>query len=171
MQNSITPKVESRGTMESNILDNKSLVGYCGLNCTKCIMYKGEIADLARDLRKVLRKEKFDKLMTGMPFIKNYEQCYETLGQMVKLRCKRACRGGGGNPGCNIRRCCQRQGFEICSECPDYADCAKLAKLTKYHGGDTRHIDNLERIQKIGFENWLNKEKFDMREDVPAQST
>jgi len=38
----------------------EDLVAYCGLYCGDCFNYKGEIADLARDLRKELRKTKFD---------------------------------------------------------------------------------------------------------------
>ena len=33
---------------------DKNLVAYCGLYCGDCPMYKGKIADLARDLRKIL---------------------------------------------------------------------------------------------------------------------
>jgi gamma-glutamyltranspeptidase len=36
----------------------KSLIAYCGLYCGDCFFYKGEIADLARDLRKKLREAK-----------------------------------------------------------------------------------------------------------------
>ena len=31
---------------------DKNLTAYCGLYCGDCFNYKGEIADLARDLRK-----------------------------------------------------------------------------------------------------------------------
>ena len=33
---------------------DKNLVAYCGLYCGDCPIYKGKIADLARDLRKIL---------------------------------------------------------------------------------------------------------------------
>jgi hypothetical protein len=39
--------------------ENKNLISYCGLYCGDCYRYKGKIADLARDLRKELRQEKF----------------------------------------------------------------------------------------------------------------
>ncbi len=35
--------------------------GFCGLNCMECFNHKGEIADLARDLRKKLREKKRGK--------------------------------------------------------------------------------------------------------------
>jgi len=33
----------------------ENLIGYCGLYCGDCFNYKGEIADLSRDLRKKLK--------------------------------------------------------------------------------------------------------------------
>ena len=38
---------------------DENLIAYCGLYCGDCLNYKGEIADLARDLRKKLREAKF----------------------------------------------------------------------------------------------------------------
>jgi len=75
--------------------EGKDLIAYCGLHCGDCYRYKGKIADLARDLRKELRQEKFDmtaEVMSENSFFasfKNYQQCYELLGEMVKFRCKR----------------------------------------------------------------------------------
>jgi len=78
----------------------KKLITYCGLYCGDGFGYKGKIADLARDIRKELRQEKFDIIVKGIPFkaFKNYKECYEVLGALVRLRCKNTCRGGGGNP-------------------------------------------------------------------------
>ncbi len=76
----------------------ENLVAYCGLYCGDCFNYKGEIADLARDLRERLRKAKFDRVSQGLSKyfkeFKNYGFCYEVLGAMVRLRCKRTCRNG-----------------------------------------------------------------------------
>ena len=94
-----------------DITQEKDLIAYCGLYCSECFSYKGKIADLSRDLRKELRGAKFDRVVEGIPFkeFEHYEKCYEVLGAMVRLRCKNACRGGGGNPFCSIRKCCQKK--------------------------------------------------------------
>lgn len=67
--------------------EDKKLVAYCGLYCGDCVNYQGEIADLARDLRKKLRQEKFDRVSKGLTKyfkeFKDYEQCYTVLGAMV----------------------------------------------------------------------------------------
>jgi len=92
--------------------EDKDLIAYRGLYCGDCFNYKGEIADLAKDLRKKLRDAKFESVFRGLSkYFKEfneYETCYKVLGAMVRLRCKRTCRNGGGNPSCKIRLCCQK---------------------------------------------------------------
>ena len=98
-------------------------VAYCGLYCAECPNHTGVIADLARDLRKQLRNYRFDKtaeLLSKFSFFKEYNKygdCYEVLGAMVKMRCGKSCRSGGGNPMCKIRNCSTKKKFEGCWEC------------------------------------------------------
>ena len=47
-------------------MEDTNLVAYCGLCCGDCFNRKGEIADLARDLRKKLRENKFDVVSKGL---------------------------------------------------------------------------------------------------------
>jgi len=83
----------------------QDLIGYCG----DCAGYTQTVADLARDLRKELRHYRFDKradILAKVPFFKgleNYNKCYRLLGTMLKMRCKKTCRGSGGLPNCKIR--------------------------------------------------------------------
>ena len=106
-----------------------NLMAYCGLRCNECFSHEGRIADLARDLRKELRKARFEKKAEGMSQIsffksfENYNQCYEVLGTMVKLRCKTVCRDGGGNPFCKIRKCCEKKNIEGCWLCTGFESC------------------------------------------------
>ena len=75
---------------------------FCGLYCAECPNHTGIIADSARDLRKELRKFRFDKtaeLLSEMSFFKEfkkYSDCYEVLGAMVKMRCNKMCRNECG---------------------------------------------------------------------------
>jgi len=95
----------------------RKLVAYCGLYCGDCFFYKGEIADLAKILRKKLREAKLDKnyeeFAKFAKEFKNYPVCYEVLGAMVRMRCK-ACLKGDGPPFCKIRKCCQRKNLRGC---------------------------------------------------------
>ncbi len=127
-------------------------MAYCGLRCDECFSHEGRIADLSRDLRKELRKAKFEKKAEGMSQIsffksfENYNQCYEVLGTMVKLRCKTVCREGGGNPFCNIRKCCEKKKIEGCWLCDGFEKCKTLDFLKPIHGDE--HIKNLRVTKK-----------------------
>ncbi|MFC1971027.1 DUF3795 domain-containing protein [Chloroflexota bacterium] len=139
-----------------------SLVGYCGLCCADCFNYKGEIADLARDLRKKLREAKFDFVSRGLAkYFKdftNYEQCYQVLGAMVRLRCKRSCKNGGGNPSCKVRNCCQKKAICGCWECAEFEICTKLDFLKPIHGDAI--LKNLKKIEEHGIEVFLKGKRY-----------
>ena len=129
-------------------------VAYCGLYCAECPNHTGIIADLARDLRKELRQIHYDKFAAfistysfGKDF-KNYEECYKTLGAMVKFRCKKGCRSGGGSPFCKIRTCVIKKNLDGCWECNDFETCTKLQFLEPVHGD--AHLKNLRAIKQKG---------------------
>ena len=149
---------------------NENLIAYCGLYCVDCHGYNGKIPDLARDLRKELRDAKYDKFADfisqysfGRDY-KDYETCYKVLGAMVKFRCKKGCRSGGGSPFCKIRKCAQKKEFDGCWECSDFETCKELKFLEPVHGD--AHIKNLRVIKKKGEKDfvkgktlWYNKKK------------
>jgi hypothetical protein len=113
------------------------------------VEYKGKIADLARDLRKVLRQAKVDRVAEVIPFkeFQHYKECYEVLGALVRLRCKKVCQGGGGPPFCQVRKCCQQKGIDGCWECDEFETCEKLDFLKPVHGN--AHIKNLKKINNL----------------------
>ena len=143
--------------------NREELIAFCGLYCGECPNYTGKIADFARDLRKELRSVRFDKTAEALSelsffgMFKDYEQCYAVLGGMVKLRCKQACKGGGGNPYCKIRKCCQRKEIEGCWLCDEYETCVKLIELEANHG--VAHIKNLRKIKRNGIDGFLDGKK------------
>jgi len=96
-------------------IKDPNLIAFCGLYCIDCHGYNGKVPDLARDLRKELREVHYDKFAGfistysfGKDF-KKYDECYKVLGAMVKFRCRKGCRGGGGSPFCQIRKCAQKK--------------------------------------------------------------
>ncbi len=142
--------------------ENKNLVAYCGLYCGDCFIYQGKIADLARDLRKELRRSKFSRF-AGMiskyfkPY-KNYDTTYEVLGMMVRLRCKRTCHNGGGPPSCKIRSCCVKRGIDGCWLCDEFEKCTNLDFLRAVH--DDAHIKNLKILKRKGIVQFIRGKKF-----------
>ncbi len=151
----------------------KDLIAYCGLYCGDCFAHEGKVADLARDLRKELRQAKFDKTaqylstLSFFAVFKNYKQCYEVLGALVKFRCKKACRGGGGPPFCKIRKCCQRKEIEGCWQCGEFETCEKLDFLEPNHGD--AHIKNLRKLRKAGIAGFLKGKKLWWSKKRPAR--
>jgi hypothetical protein len=141
--------------MYGNCMDLNN-VAYCGLYCAGCPNHTGIIANLTRDLRKQLRIYRFDKtaeILSKFPFFKEYEKygdCYNVLGAMVKMRCGRKCRNGGGNLSCKIRACAIKKKYKGCWECNLYETCEKLNFLKTNHG--IAHLKNLKIICKKGLE-------------------
>jgi hypothetical protein len=62
----------------------------------------------------------------------------EVLGAMVKFRCRRGCRAGGGNPQCKIRNCVRKREIAGCWECGEFKECKKLDFLRGVH--DDAHL-------------------------------
>ena len=143
-------------------MEDNNLVAYCGLYCGDCFNYKGEIADLARDLRKKLRETNFDVVSKGLSkYFKdfnNYQQCYEVLGAMVRLRCKKACKNGGGNPACKARNCCKKKAISGCWECNEFEMCTKLDFLKPIHAD--ANLKNLRILKKSGIEAFLQGKRY-----------
>ena len=143
-----------------NKKSDTELIAYCGLYCNDCHGYNGKIPDLARDLRKELRNAKYDKFahfISKYSFgkdYKNYDECYKVLGAMVKFRCRKGCKNGGGSPFCKIRKCAQKKDYDGCWECKDFETCKKLDFLKDVHGD--AHIKNLKKINKKGKNELLN---------------
>lgn len=144
-------------------MDNKNTIAYCGLCCLDCHGYKQKIPNLARDLRKELRSSKYEKFAKGLSTMsfgkgfKNYKECYEVLGCMVRFRCGKGCRDGGGNPFCSIRKCCQKKKYEGCWECNEFEKCKKLDFLKAVH--DDAHIKNLKILKNKGKETFLKNKR------------
>lgn len=143
--------------------EDVNLIGYCGLYCGDCHAYTGKIPDLAQDLRRQLRESKYDKFAEfistysfGKDF-KHYDECYKVLGAMVKFRCEKGCRAGGGSRLCKIRQCCQKKDIEGCWECPEFEECNELGFLNPVHGD--AHIKNLKAIKKKGKEGFVKGKK------------
>jgi len=144
--------------------EEKDLVTYCGLYCGDCFGHQENIPDLARDLRKELRQAKFAKtaeFLSANSFFevfKNYQQCYDVLGALVKFRCRKACRGGGGPPFCKMRKCCQRKGIEGCWQCEEFETCENLNFLKPLHGD--AHLKNLRVLKETGVDNFLEGKRY-----------
>ena len=143
--------------------EKSELVSYCGVFCPDCPLYAGKVSDLARDLRKELRRvqyDKFAKYISKFPAgkeLKQFKEFYAILGTLMKFRCQKGCRLGGGTDNCQIRQCNQNQDFQGCWQCTKYEFCSKLDILKSLHGD--KHRKNLEIISKKGIDELLKKDE------------
>jgi hypothetical protein len=146
--------------MSKNTSNDENLIAYCGLYCEDCHGFNGKIPDLARDLRKELRASKYEKFagfISNYSFGKDfaeYETCYKVLGAIVKFRCRKGCKNGGGSPFCKIRKCAQKKEIEGCWLCNEFQTCKKLEFLIPVHGD--AHIKNIRAIKRKGKDDFLN---------------
>ncbi len=157
--------MSTQGKGDKEIMNkDEKLISYCGLYCGDCSGYKGTIANLARDLRKELERERFAdlaKALSKIPFFKaleDFPQCCAVLETLPKLRCKKACRGNGGPPLCEIRMCNQDKGFAGCWQCSAFQTCTKLAFLRPGHGD--ANIRNLSKIKRHGTAAFLQGKRY-----------
>ncbi len=132
----------------------QDLIGYCGFYCGDCPGYTQTVADLARDLRKELRRHRFGQMaemLAKVPVFKefeNYDKCYNLLGTMMNLRCRKTCRGNGGPPDCKVRKCAREKKLKGCWQCDDFTACEKLKFLEEHHG--VAHLKNLRKLKRQG---------------------
>jgi hypothetical protein len=130
------------------------LIAYSGLYCGDCLAYRQRVADLARDLGKELRQCRSDKTAAAMQDIGPFRafahcpQCYGTLAAMVKLRCRRTCRGEVGPLRCSVRACARKNGLDGCWQCEGFTTCGRRDFVKANHGG--AHLKNLRKLSRGG---------------------
>lgn len=130
------------------------LIGYCGLYCPDCPSYTCSTANLAKDLRQELRRYKYDKAAQALAKIpkykvfKHYDKACDLLDAIAKMRCKGACRAGGGGPNCPIKKCAKKKKLTGCWQCDDFPTCKMLKGLEEF--GKTNYLKNLRKLKRIG---------------------
>jgi len=138
--------------------EKTKLIGYCGLSCNDCPSYTQTVANLARELRRRLLRDKFDQYadaMAKMPNLKafeNYRQGIELLEAMATIRCQ-GCKAGGWDGKCQIRKCVKRKNVKGCWQCDTFETCEKLNALGE--SGDFTYLKNLRKIKRLGLEDFV----------------
>jgi len=139
--------------------DQQRLVTFCGLYCADCYACNGRIALLAEELRALLQQYNFAAVSQVVPFdgLQHYAQADAFLEALSFMRCEKTCRGGGGNPACEIRQCCGEKGFAGCWECGTMEECGLLKVLEPIHQDANKK--NLHAIKNQGINNWVKAKK------------
>ena len=138
---------------------NKNLTAFCGICCGDCIPSKEEFFSTVERLDEMLGELQFEEYAeykaNRQPAFKEYPAFLSVLRQIKQLRCP-ACRQGGGNPQCEVKRCVQNKGLNGCWECNQRSGCVFLNRLRGVHP----NLDyNLDLITNMGPEKWFEKRK------------
>jgi hypothetical protein len=76
---------------------------------------------------------------------------------MMKFRCTKWCRNGGGPPFCRIRECSQEKAIHGCWECDQISECEKLDFLNEVRSD--AHRKNLAIIKRRGVEGFVSEKR------------
>lgn len=134
----------------------EDLITYCGVyggTCARWCDY-AEFRDLAALLAEWVDAQGFQHWMPHVMEEFNYSEFREGLEFFSKgdswLVCYRCCKGGDGNPECEIRKCCRERGLEICFDCDEFP-CVKVVE-------DSRMIERARRYRAQGKLEWLQQQ-------------
>jgi len=97
------------------------------------------VSEAAKSLRRELRTAKLKQAWPDIPFLGEYESFKKSLDGLAMMRCTKTCHGGGGNPWCKIRKCCQKKEYDGCWQCADFETCNKLVE---------RYVKEIRKIKK-----------------------
>ena len=131
----------------------EDLITYCGGYCGTCARWCGytEFRDLVALLAEWVDAQGFQHWMPQETQEFDYGEFRKGLDFFGKndtwLVCHKGCKGGDGNPECEIRRCCRERGLEICFDCGDFP-CARVRE-------DSEVIERARQYKAQGKLEWL----------------
>ncbi len=139
---------------------SKRLTAYCGLCCADCIPSQAELFALLDRVERLLGQlqfERYARLKSARDReFSHYPQFLSLLRKIKGLRCPAPCRQGGGNPGCEVRRCARRHRLAGCWQCAQRRRCKLLNRLRRVHPNLDYHLD---LIARLGPAEWFRKRR------------
>jgi hypothetical protein len=100
----------------------KGEISCCGLNCGKCVSYKGKYAKKAAEILNAIKESKMDEWHDKSPKEPkfSYEDFKKGLQWFSKSMICAGCHKSGAVPNCVIRICCIKKKIENCGKCPEF---------------------------------------------------
>ncbi len=137
----------------------KKMIGYCGIFCGTCGMFRGRIyAKIAQEFLEVIKAAGYpDELTINPKGVKpdfDFNEFLKGLEYFSKedsgAYCQEPCKQGGGVK-CKFRKCVKERGIEICYECKDYPCNEFPWTLEK----NPEKLKDYELFKKLGVEGWI----------------
>jgi len=142
-----------------DINEAKKLIGYCGIYCGSCGMFRGRIySKIAQDFLEVIKAAGYpDEITINQKGVKpdfDFDEFLKGIEYFSKedsaAYCQEPCKKGGGVP-CKNRLCAKERGLEICYECKDFP-CEHFSWTLEK---SPEKAKDYERFKKLGFEGWI----------------
>jgi hypothetical protein len=127
-------------------------VPFCGSYCHTCDWFTGKIKNAAKKMLDVVEEyDGFRRVLKGKVDPKDLVEGLRLLSETsICSGCKVEMRER-----CEIVSCCVEKGFDHCDECAEFP-----CKILKEKLGVTKFqtIENLEEMEKIGIEEWIDRQ-------------
>ena len=95
---------------------DKQFACYCGLYCENCAI-KVKVYPAAKTLYGEMKNAGFDDVVNNIP---GGDGFWTFLKDIAENWICTSCREGSGNPGCQVRKCAQDKGVDMCALCSEY---------------------------------------------------
>jgi len=137
-------------------MKGEELITYCGSYGGTCARWCGysEFRDLVALLAEWVDAQGYHYWMPQETQEFDYREFRKGLEFFSKndswLVCHQCCKGGNGNPDCEIRKCCRERGHELCFECEEFP-CAKIKE-------DAGMLERAQQYKSLGKMEWLRQQ-------------
>jgi hypothetical protein len=119
-------------------------ISCCGLNCSKCVSYKGKYAKKAEEILSAIESSHMDSWHDKGKKEPEFSWQDFKNGLLWFSRTTKCggCQECGAVPNCLIRTCCSEKKVKNCSACKDFP-CGKISKFKEQMGIDV--VKNFKR--------------------------
>ncbi|MEE9518589.1 MAG: DUF3795 domain-containing protein [Candidatus Adiutricales bacterium] len=137
-------------------MKEQDLITYCGSYGGSCARWQGyyQFRELVSVLNEWVDAQGYQHWMPRETREFDYNEFKKGLEFFSKkdswLVCHRCCKGGDGNPDCEIRKCCVELELEICFDCLDFP-CEKVSENSEL-------IERARQYKTLGRDEWLRKQ-------------
>ncbi|MBC7264031.1 MAG: DUF3795 domain-containing protein [Chloroflexi bacterium] len=138
------------------MVKDEDLITYCGFYGGNCARWCGytKFRDLVALLAEWVDAQGYQHWMPQELHEFDYREFRKGLDFFSKpdtwLVCHRCCKGGDGNPDCEIRKCCRERGLEICFDCDEFP-CERV-------GEDPGMMERSRQYRALGKTEWLRQQ-------------
>ena len=128
-------------------------ITYCGLYCRHCVNF-ARIPQQAKALYNTMEREGFE--FFGPYESPEFNDFWKHLKELTEQdKTNPGCRGGCGDPNCQIRICAREKNVDICVFCDEYP-CEKLDYVVRQYPA---LLGDGQKLKELGIDAWLEAQE------------